>query len=74
VLRKDAYIPFGSGADACVGKQLVLMEMRLTMAKLVSKFNFSFAPGEDGRVLMEESKELFTWGVAVLNLVFRRRD
>jgi len=74
VLRKDAYIPFGSGAYACIGKQLALMEMRLTIAQLMLKFNVSFAPGFDGRVLMKESKDWFTWGVADLNLVFRRRD
>jgi cytochrome P450 len=66
-------VPFGSGAYACIGKQLALMELRLTIAKLVSKFDVSFPPGETGRALMEESKDWFTWGVADLNLVFRRR-
>ncbi|KAH5164547.1 hypothetical protein HBI73_046080 [Parastagonospora nodorum] len=72
VLQKDAYIPFGSGAYACIGKQLALMELRLTIAELVSKFEVLFSPGEDGRALMEESKDCFTWGVTDLNLVFRR--
>jgi cytochrome P450 len=74
VLQKGAYIPFGNGAYACIGKQLALMELRLTIADLVSKFDVIFSPGEDGRALMEESKDWFTWGVADLNLVFRRYD
>ncbi|KAH5838403.1 hypothetical protein HBI93_070150 [Parastagonospora nodorum] len=72
VLQKDAYIPFGSGAYACIGKQLALMELRLAIVGLVSKFDVSFSPGEDGRALMEESKDWFTWGAADLNLGFRR--
>lgn len=49
------------------------MELRLTIASLVTKFDVSFAPGEDGRALMEESKDWFTWGCADLRLVFGRR-
>jgi hypothetical protein len=49
------------------------MELRLTIADLVNKFDISFAPGETGRALMEESKDWFTWGVADLRLAFGRR-
>jgi cytochrome P450 len=73
VLRRDAYVPFGSGAYACIGKQLALTELRLTIADLVMRFDISLAPGETGKALMEESKDWFTWGVAELRLVFGRR-
>jgi hypothetical protein len=49
------------------------MELRLTIADLLTRFDISFAPGETGRALIEESKDWFTWGLADLNLVFRRR-
>ncbi|PVH96582.1 cytochrome P450 [Periconia macrospinosa] len=70
ILRSEAYMPFGYGAYACIGKQLALMEMRLTLARLIQRFDIWFASGEDGRRLLEGSKDWFTWGLGDLMLVF----
>lgn len=39
VKERRAFIPFGYGVHSCVGKQLALNEMRLTIAKVVSEFD-----------------------------------
>lgn len=67
-------MPFGHGAYACIGKQLALMEMRLMITRLVMEFDIRFAQGEDGRRLLEESKDWFTFGLAGLMLVFSPRE
>jgi hypothetical protein len=56
-----------------VGKQLALMELRLVIALLVTKFSIEFAPGEDGERLLNESKDFFTISIAGLDLVFTPR-
>lgn len=49
------------------------MELRNVVARIVTEFDTKFAPGEDGRVLMEESKDTFTMELAPLELVFTKR-
>ena len=50
------------------------MELRLVTAHLVTEFDISFAPGEEGKNLLEKTKDVFTMEVAPLILVFRSRD
>ncbi|KAF2501920.1 putative P450 monooxygenase [Lophium mytilinum] len=73
VKRKDAFIPFSSGAYSCIGKQLALQEVRTVTAKLITKFDVSFAPGEDGSTLLEESKDIFTTELGDMFLCFKLR-
>jgi cytochrome P450 len=70
VMRKDAYAPFLIGPYSCIGKQLALMEIRSVMAEMLMNFDVSFAPGEDGRNLLENTKDIFTLELASLNLCF----
>jgi hypothetical protein len=49
------------------------MQIRTIVAKIVMGFDVRFAEGEDGRRLMEESRDHFTLGLADLNLVFEKR-
>ncbi|KAJ5226531.1 hypothetical protein N7468_007756 [Penicillium chermesinum] len=70
VKNKKAFAPFSTGPFSCVGKQLALMELRMVVALLVSKFSVQFAPGEDGKRLLDNSKDFFTISIAELNLVF----
>ncbi|KAJ5263364.1 cytochrome P450 [Penicillium angulare] len=44
-LIKDsaAFIPFGGGPYACVGKQLALMEVRRVVAEILTRYEVSFA-------------------------------
>ncbi|KAL3457963.1 cytochrome P450 [Aspergillus heterothallicus] len=73
VKHKDAWIPFSTGPAGCIGKNLALMEMRLMTAHLVSAFDISFAPGEDGSGLLK-SQDHFTVAMNPLHLVFKRRE
>lgn len=49
------------------------MELRTVTALLVSKFDVSFAPGEDGNTLLEKSEDYFTIGLKELMLQFKAR-
>ena len=74
VLRRDAYIPFNTGPYGCIGKQLALMEVRAVLARILVRFEVGFAPGENGRMLLEESEDYFTIGLGDLMLEFWSRD
>jgi cytochrome P450 len=56
-----------------VGKQLALLELRIVIALIVSRFDISFAPGEDGTSLLRDSKDIFVWDIGRLELVFTLR-
>ena len=47
------------------------MNIRTIIATLIMRFDIMFAPGEDGKALMECSKDCFTTGCADLMLEFR---
>jgi len=49
------------------------MQIRTVVARIVMHFDISFAPGENGTSLVEESRDHFTVGLADLNLAFRKR-
>lgn len=72
IKNKDAFIPFSTGPFNCIGKNLALMEMRLLTARLITKFDVAFAPGEDGSDLLQ-SRDYFTATPNPLHLVFKMR-
>jgi len=43
--NRNAYLPFSYGSRACPGKHLALLEARIAIAALATKFVFSFPPG-----------------------------
>ena len=47
------------------------MNIRTVIARLVMRFDIVFASGEDGKTLLECSKDYFTTGCADLMLEFR---
>ena len=63
----------GTSAYSCVGKNLAIMELRTVIAQLVMRFDVRFAPGEDGRKLLQESEDVFTTNMAPLYLEFLER-
>ncbi|KAI0399882.1 cytochrome P450 [Xylaria palmicola] len=73
VLNKKAFCPFSQGRYACIGRNLALNELRAVISKSVLEFDISFAPGETGRALLEDSKDIFTLSLAKLELRFTRR-
>lgn len=70
VKHPKAFAPFSLGPYGCIGKGLALMELRTIITLLVTQFDVEFAPGEDGRAFIEESKDMFTIALADLNLKF----
>ncbi|OAG38665.1 hypothetical protein AYO21_07171 [Fonsecaea monophora] len=68
-----AFAPFSSGPYSCIGKQLALMELQSVCARLVTEFDVTFAPGEDGTNLLTNTKDCFTMQLAPLNLCFTPR-
>lgn len=62
-----------TGRYGCIGKNLALMELRTVAALLMTQFDISFAPGEDGNTLLEKSEDYFTIGLSELMLVFKAR-
>ena len=45
-LPKLAYLPFGAGPRACIGKSFATMEARLILATLAQRHRLSLAPGK----------------------------
>ncbi|MCJ1430988.1 hypothetical protein MMC27_000338 [Xylographa pallens] len=73
ILQRDAWIPFHIGTHGCVGRQLALMVLRLSIANLVRRFDIVFGPNENGEGLLRDSKDHFNWSLAPLNLQFTER-
>ncbi|KAL5075293.1 hypothetical protein RYX36_014277 [Vicia faba] len=42
--NKMAYLPFGFGGRACVGRNLTFMEYKIVLTLLISNFNFKISP------------------------------
>ena len=39
-----AYMPFGAGSRICVGQHLAMMELKVFLSMILSKFSFSLSP------------------------------
>ena len=73
IKHRTAFAPFSLGPFGCIGRNLALMELRTAIVLLVSKLDVRLAEGEDGRELLEGSKDLFTMDAGRLELVFEMR-
>ncbi|CAG8661128.1 1667_t:CDS:10, partial [Ambispora leptoticha] len=45
-IPKDAFYPFSAGSRNCIGQNFALLEMRLIIASLVRRYEFSDIPGQ----------------------------
>ncbi|KAF7879538.1 hypothetical protein EAF04_000733 [Stromatinia cepivora] len=68
-----AFQPFNLGRHSCPGKNIGLMELRITIALLVTQFDISLAPSENGRGVVDDMRDTFTAQPGDLKLVFRLR-
>lgn len=68
------HVPFSNGRYGCAGKQLGLMELRLVIAALVTRFEVGFVDGDDGEAMIRDTKDNFTTAPGKLSLVFRERE
>ena len=63
-----------TGRYGCVGKNLALREISYLIALIVTKFDVTFAPGEDGVRVWKDMKDEFTAAPGRLMLVFNKRQ
>ncbi|KAH9905674.1 cytochrome P450 [Xylariomycetidae sp. FL2044] len=70
----EAFAPFGTGHHSCVGRPLATEILRLTVARLISRYTFSFAPGESGNRVFDDTCDQFTTNPGALTLCFKLRE
>ncbi|GKT54529.1 cytochrome P450 [Colletotrichum tofieldiae] len=73
ILDRRAFVPFSFGRFDCVGRRLAFNVLRLAIAYTLWNFDFSFAPGEDGRAFEEEAKFQLIIKPGKLDCVFIKR-
>jgi cytochrome P450 len=67
--NKLAYLPFSYGTRACPGKGLALLEARLAIAAIATKYEFHFAPGFRQQAFEDGVRDHFTIQSATLPLI-----
>jgi cytochrome P450 len=73
VSRLKRLITRSTGPYGCIGRPLALLNVRTTLARIVTAFDISFAPGENGRTFEAEAREKFTIGFGDLMISFKPR-
>ncbi|KAK1993409.1 benzoate 4-monooxygenase cytochrome P450 [Colletotrichum falcatum] len=73
VKNADVFVPFSTGHDVCIGKQLGLMETRFVTSAIAQKYTLRYAEGQTEERFLEESKDTGTYTVAPLHVVFTPR-
>lgn len=74
IIDKRAFMPFNTGVYNCVGQKLAMMELRSVTANLVRGFEMSFAEGENGREILEKTRDCFTTNVGKLDVRLKPRN
>ncbi|KAJ5128601.1 hypothetical protein N7448_002317 [Penicillium atrosanguineum] len=76
VKDKNATAPFSLGPMNCVGKQLAMANIRVTVATLVMRYNLSFAPSRtDPAIDFEQGMyEHFSMQAGPLSLCLKKRN
>ena len=62
------------GPYVYIGRPLALMEMRLVIADVISRFNFEFPSGKDSSDFINHTKDHFVWTIFDLEICFRARS
>ncbi|GMF34121.1 unnamed protein product [Phytophthora fragariaefolia] len=52
-LLPEKYSPFSSGHRICVGRNLAMLELKIAIATIVSRFHLSEAPGQDVQPILD---------------------
>ncbi|KAH8689533.1 putative cytochrome P450 [Talaromyces proteolyticus] len=73
VKEKSAFAPFLSGTYGCIGRPLAMMNLRSTLARLITTFDIKFGEGEDGSSFEGKSTNHFLWCPGDLYISFTRR-
>ncbi|KAB8225023.1 cytochrome P450 [Aspergillus novoparasiticus] len=74
IKERSAFAPFTTGPYTCIGKPLALMNIRVTIARLITTFDMELPPGDDGRALERSMREHFSVYMAKdIQVLFRKR-
>jgi cytochrome P450 len=74
LLDRVVYIRFGYGVHSCVGKQLALNEIRLTISRVAKDFNVTFGASYDETKFVEEWRDYGILQIGKVYLKFTRRQ
>ncbi|KAM3474361.1 hypothetical protein MY5147_004292 [Beauveria neobassiana] len=69
--NKDVFKPFSFGARDCIGKNLAMNELRLIASRLLHRFDYELAPGQDD--WMASQRAFLLWEKGDLNVTLNRR-
>lgn len=61
------------GTYGCIGRPLAMMNLRSTLARLITTFDIKFAEGEDGSTFDGKSTNHFLWVPGDLFISFTKR-
>ncbi|TGO57308.1 hypothetical protein BCON_0067g00290 [Botryotinia convoluta] len=70
VKDKSGFSPFSMGRHSCIGKNLSLMQLRSVIATLVTRYDISFGPNEDGLAVCRDMKDQFNQHPGKLDICF----
>jgi cytochrome P450 len=73
IIDKRAFMPFNVGVYNCVGQKLAMLELRSVVANLIRSFEISFADGETGKDILENTRDCFTTNVGKLDVKLKPR-
>ncbi|KAI1505902.1 cytochrome P450 [Biscogniauxia marginata] len=74
IRNPNAFAVFGTGHHSCLGRAFALHIMRYVLAKLVKKYRFRLAPGDNGKLAYDEMIDQFTTKAGSLSLCFELRE
>ncbi|KAJ4396731.1 hypothetical protein N0V93_000952 [Gnomoniopsis smithogilvyi] len=67
----DSFRPFSFGVRDCLGKNLAYSELRVFIARLLYRFDYTLQPGQEN--WLENSRVFVTWEKPEVKVVFRER-
>ncbi|KAJ4155986.1 hypothetical protein LMH87_001203 [Akanthomyces muscarius] len=70
--NKDVFKPFSFGTRDCIGKNLAMNELRLIASRLLHRFDYELAPGQDDWMASQRSYVL--WEKGDLNIILKKRQ
>jgi cytochrome P450 len=74
VTNTSAFIPFSFGPANCVGKNLAMVEMRMVVALLVTRFDIQLSSSYNPADWDREQEDFFALKNGKLPVILRRRD
>lgn len=67
----DAFRPFSFGTRDCIGKNLAYSELRVIICRLLYRFDFALAPGQED--WLERARVFIVWDKPEIRVTFRER-